>query len=86
MLLSWAAPEKHPYLVCRAYSEVTISKNSFLKISLVAWEARKRGVEPWSTLFSCFNRALQAEGETRMLAKSTMRGSALDWECALGCK
>jgi hypothetical protein len=31
MLLSSAAPEKHPHLVCSVYSEVIISKNSFLK-------------------------------------------------------
>ena len=31
MILSSVAPEKHQHLVCCVYSEVTISKNSFLK-------------------------------------------------------
>lgn len=31
MILSSVAPEKHQHLVCSVYSEVTISKNSFLK-------------------------------------------------------
>lgn len=63
MLPSSTAPEKHPYLVCPAYSEVTVSKNSFLKI-FSGLGSTQVGCGARSTLLSCLGSTLQAEGGT----------------------
>lgn len=59
MILSSVAPEKHQHLVCCVYSEVTISKNSFLK-NCPRWLGSTQA-EWWASgRFSCLRGSLEA--------------------------